>query len=112
MESALQIPVVLPETLILFMSGTRPWRLRSKSADKGLRRGAVKELRTLSEEYRERAAELRAIVQWIRMAENRVALMAMAEKYERLAGRLEQNAQNRGADYSPGSLSGPDGSPD
>lgn len=58
----------------------------------GIQKGAlVKEPRKVTGQYRALAAELRALIPLIKMQENRAELRALAEKYEKLADRLERS---------------------
>lgn len=50
----------------------------------------MKESRELAAQYRALAQELRALIPKIKLRENRSELLALAEKYEKLAKRLER----------------------
>ena len=58
------------------------------------RGGIVKEPRKVAAQYRALAAALRALIPEIKMNENRHELQTLAEKYEKLAQRLEHSGKN------------------
>jgi hypothetical protein len=60
------------------------------------------EYKKATEAYRARAAEIRAVLEWVRRPEYRTELLALVMKYERLA---EQAERASGSDPMPGGTS-------
>ena len=56
------------------------------------------ESKKTTEAYRARAAEIRAVLEWVRRPEYRTELLALVLKYERLA---EQAERQSGSDPAP-----------
>jgi hypothetical protein len=55
-----------------------------------VRRRRAVEFKKASEAYRARAAEIRAVLEWVRRPEYRTELLALVMKYERLAEEAER----------------------
>lgn len=62
-----------------------------------VRRSAVVNFKKTTDTYRNRAAEIRAVLEWVRRPEYRTELLALVQKYERLA----EQAERYGADEQP-----------
>jgi hypothetical protein len=57
-------------------------------------RSAVSDSKKTTETYRNRAAEIRAVLEWVRRPEYRTELLSLVKKYERLAEQAERNGES------------------
>jgi hypothetical protein len=71
------------------MSGTEHFSLRCGFVRT---KAALVESKKTTEGYRARAAEIRAVLEWVRRPEYRADLLALIKKYERLAEEAERQS--------------------